>query len=122
VSDLVSRLLEAIEAKEEKARAVLDRELWDELDEALGRDWPNWLPEDRGTVRAYMVDNDPSSVLRRCKADRETIVQCQRAIRDDEASARAGDLHRMQHTLTAMLAWFVLDKMAESYGITEEET
>lgn len=93
MTDLVSRLLEAITAKEEKAHAAIE--------EAASRDDPEgvteWYASPSGglyykdtnncfatgpyggdvptAARTLIVDNDPSSVLRRCAADRAIVQQ-----------------------------------------------
>jgi hypothetical protein len=60
VTDLVSRLLEAITAKEGKAEAA----------KALHVSFDMARRNGKATLYAFLDDNDPSSVLRRCAADR----------------------------------------------------
>ena len=64
MSDLVSRVLAAIQAKEEKARKVQN----------LGvlLDWPR--RNGKATLRAFLEDNDPASVIEGCEADRELVA------------------------------------------------
>jgi hypothetical protein len=57
MTDLVSRLLEAITAKEEKARVAEEAAEYS-------------LHVSDGQVLDFIEDNPPSSVLRRCAADR----------------------------------------------------
>jgi hypothetical protein len=84
VTDLVSRLLEAITAKEEKARAASPSP-WALHRDSLGDDhWADISAADGSSpvdtesgaigpnlaTVEFIADNDPSSVLRRCAADR----------------------------------------------------
>jgi hypothetical protein len=78
VGDLVSRLLEAITAKEEKAHAAIEfgsggdgpwRVRGEHIDGSAAGIGFGFLPADR----EFIVDNDPSSVLRRCAADRRVL-------------------------------------------------
>lgn len=64
MSDLVSRLLGAIEAKEQKARAV----------QGLGvlLNWPR--KNGKATLQAFLEDNDPVVVIERCEADRSIVM------------------------------------------------
>jgi hypothetical protein len=84
-SDLVSRLLEAITAKEEKARAAKGL--------SVLLDWPR--RNGKATLRAFLDDNDPDSVLRRCAADKATVEEWLKqsadpyeGMNDDEMHAR----------------------------------
>lgn len=124
MSDLVSRVLAAIEAREAKAQALLDRLVWDDVADSIGRDWANWMPEDRGKVLVYLDDNDPAAVLRRCEAYREAINRCnmlrERQRRFDDTTA-VGE-RRIVHTRITE-AEGMLEFIAHGLGIpVEEET
>ena len=63
MTDLVSRLLESITAKEEKAEAAKALHVSLNIARRGGKT----------TLYAFLNDNDPSSVLRRCAADRKIL-------------------------------------------------
>lgn len=67
MTDLVSRLLEAITAKEEKAHIANESEGYS-------------LHVSDGRVLDFIEDNGPSSVLRRCSADRKIVARHSPAI------------------------------------------
>lgn len=87
MTDLVSRLLEAIAAKEAKARVVGEERLrWEfgEFSESVtvenANDYVACGPYGGGIDAddgRFIADNDPSSVLRRCAADRDLIADIQ---------------------------------------------
>jgi len=77
MSDLTYRLLEAIQAKEEKARAIIEG-----AGDGPWRVASRWGCAERGGTSVigltesdihFIADNDPSSVLRRCEADRKLV-------------------------------------------------
>lgn len=65
MTDLVSRLLEAIDQRAAKATAALDM--------AVVLNWPRL--NGKATMRAYLHEVSPSSTLRRCAADRRTVEE-----------------------------------------------
>jgi uncharacterized protein DUF6221 len=125
MSDLIPRLLEAIEAKEEKARAALNgvNVFMHVGGGPVGANWTAFgglVSDDRGTplwdcegsetlcmadeVAEHVADNDPSSVLRRCEADREILAMYDERFSDD-------------------YIWKpILKALGKAYGLTEEET
>lgn len=118
---LITRLLGAIEAKEQKARRV--KADWHQVGETGvivasdgGRNAEECGNGNWAGIAEFMVDNDPSSVLRRCEADRK-LVELYREVeiyddadcQDDPLADRAGGLGEAVRLL------------AQGYGITEEE-
>jgi hypothetical protein len=101
VSDLVSRLLEAIQANEQKARKVEESDGYS-------------VHISDSDVEDFFRDNDPSSVLRRCEADRETVNHYRLLRARNDWSQGLGE------TLGALR--FVVERIARTYGITEEGT
>lgn len=93
MSDLVSRLHAAVEAKNQKAQSVLNM--------GVLLDWPR--RNGKATLRAFLEDNDPVTVVDRCEADRRIVNQC--------TERRDG----------FVLAQFVLAQLAFVYGISVEE-
>lgn len=132
MTDLVSRLLEAITAKEEKAQAAPP---WPwrtnaEHDEVVASDGLtvcDGFALSNNQLRAavdHVVDNDPSSVLHRCATDKviaETTRMAQEHYRevlaetegDPGSSARVADAWR-QATTWEKAARLV----AEGYGLS----
>jgi hypothetical protein len=87
VSDLADRLLEAIAWKELRARRASGGP-WTLYDRGVG--WEiNELPDVHDgttftrTDAEFIADNDPVSVVRRCAADRETVIRCKEALLTD---------------------------------------
>jgi hypothetical protein len=100
MSDLITRLLEA---KEQKARAA----------EQIHIVW-NWQRmSGKQTMGAFLSDNDPSSVLRHCKADRATVIQY------DLLRWRPDYTPGLGETLGVLR--LIVERIAVAYGITEEE-
>lgn len=66
MSDVVSRLLAAIDERERKARAAgsLQAMWWQ----------PGGRRNGRNTIREFLTDNDPDSVLRLCQAHRDIVA------------------------------------------------
>jgi hypothetical protein len=109
VSDLVSRLLEAIEAKDQKARA------------AYGSPWAADMGAHPNAV--FIADNDPSSVLRHCEADRKLMARggpfCSCYEYGPPTNPNTGLPIPHHYDCSAYEAATLL---AGVYGITEEET
>jgi hypothetical protein len=134
VSDLVSRLLEAIQAKERRA-GIAHPGPWKIHRDNEGT-WITYGDEGRiagkvfaGVDARFIVDNDPSAVLRRCEQDRWLVdwyVGWQGTFRGPipEGHTEEGALH------FRMASEFVFNRLLASYGIdwaddggnTEEET
>lgn len=132
MSDPSSRLLEAIEAREQKARRV--KADWHQVGNTgviVASDGGK-NPEECGNgnwagIAEFMVDNDPSSVLRHCKADRELLREHgpqEVASLEHETWAQTfvvcrccavGDRRVIYPCPTVRI-------VARGYGITEEET
>lgn len=117
MSDLVSRLLEAIEAKEEKALRV--KADWHQVGETGvivasdgGRNPEECANGNWAGIAEFMVDNDPSSVLRRCEADRRLLK-----LWADPFGYWTAD----QAKAAAQMKDAMLLELARGYGITEEE-
>jgi len=103
MTELVSRLLEAIDERRQKAIRV----------QGIGvmLDWPRRNGKD--TLRAFLEDNDPASIVERCEADRELVeMYVPVAEYEDEeewAGGRAAGLG------------IAVRLLARSYGISVEE-
>lgn len=99
MSDLVSRLLEAIEAKERRA-GIAHPGPWKIHRDNEGT-WINYGDEGRiagkvfaGVDARFIVDNAPSSVLRRCGADRRTVMDWLATTRDPYEGMGDDELHQ----------------------------
>ncbi len=105
MSDLIPRLLEAIAAKELKARAA----------EQIHIAW-NWQRmSGKQTMGAFLADNDPSSVLHRCAEDRKTVL----AFKGMDEAKRGGLIGDIDEGKWIGLH-IAVSGIARSYGITEE--
>lgn len=111
-SDLVSRLLEAITAKEAKAEAAKALHVSLNLARRNGKT----------TLDAFLNDNDPSSVLRRCAADRKLIERhgpfCDCGARRPPTNPDTGQPIPHHYDCSAYEAAQIL---AEAYGLEVTE-
>lgn len=131
MSDLISDLLAAIEAREELARrtepgrwAVWPSDMPGEFvvarrNERTGTQDPDRVATTHGLYCAeqnarFIADNDPSSVLRRCEADRK-IVEIYRDLCSKE-TGQAWDLST--RTGAHMMMIRVLDALASAYSVS----
>lgn len=129
MSDLVSRLLAAIEETEQAARAcggapwVDDVPAMVHVDPVAIRD-SKWSLGHLGYVasadnspigdayRAHIVRNDPASVLRRCAADRRLLKRL----------VEVSNPQYLKHSPgVQVLVEFTLGQLAAGYGISVEE-
>lgn len=104
MSDPISRLLEAIAAREKRANDCLtDGSRWWDWQQLRAKG--SWF-----TVAdaVHIALHDPSSVLRRCKEDREMVRKCSMA-------------EAYPHLVPPKFAEQILRHLAAGYGITEEE-
>lgn len=113
--DLVSGLLSAIEQREATAReaAKYSSPKWETVSSAVvdlgGDDLDGLLPVPASPIGHLMVENDPESVLRLCRAHRTIIEHC------------VPDLDGSGGPNAAGLAKDVLQALAEGYGLKTEE-
>lgn len=110
MSDLVSRVLEAIAEAERDALEVPEtkRIWWGQVVESVVLDDDGWLivrPVSSSYVQ-HVARHDPAAVLRRCAADRRAISMCQVSIENHD---RGSSGH--------VLALVVLTHIAEGYGL-----
>jgi hypothetical protein len=125
VSDLVSRLLEAIETEERVARESGPARIgWatyrDENGQMLytspvAENGDVWVTAGSETEpNSVQVVYDPASVLLHCKADRATVIQY------DLLRWRPDYTPGLGETLGVLR--LIVERIALAYGITEEET
>lgn len=121
MGDLISDLLKAIEAREKIARECDgERWKWDLIAQAVMSESGDWVACGRygdfvtGDYALHMVYNDPSSVLRRCEADRK-IVEIYRDLCSKE-TGQAWDLST--RTGAHMMMIRVLDALASAYSVS----
>ena len=120
MDDLVERLLAAIDAKARRAEAALgsvwtavEREVIAEGDTSAGvsvisdGDGRDGGVFDEATT-AFIVDNDPKTVLDRCAADQVLLGIVRSTTLDDGAAL-------------STLARIVIRQLADGYSITETE-
>jgi hypothetical protein len=109
VTDLVSLLLAAITAKEEKATAAKALHVSVTMPRRNGKE----------TLYAFLNDNDPSSALRRCTADRGIVEWCIEVAGDLDLSryGEPGLLKDHPQSLAVTLAAETLLNLARGYGL-----
>lgn len=83
MTDLSSLLLAAIEQKATKAEAAKSL--------TVLLNWPR--QNGKATIRAFMDDNAPAAILRRCAADRRTVEQWVEESNDWRAGLSEDELH-----------------------------
>jgi hypothetical protein len=146
--DLVERLLATIDAKARRAEAAL-RSTWTvaEWEKTMvvsnGPHMDGWVTYggndgfDGGVVNAataaFIADNDPQTVLRRCAADRRMIERYLQASKTQSetsallfqgrpASEHAALLHAQIEAGVAARTWVrAVRDLADGYGITDTE-
>lgn len=131
MTDLVSRLLAAIDERDTKARAAIAH--------AGGGTWyvsvkgdGDVRVEDTGSCVAlgpyggglydegpHMVANDPDSVLRLCQAHRDIVARYEHA---RERSTTAPEAERILWHTRAIALIDVMDALARGYGVEDGET
>lgn len=111
MSDLVSRVLAAIEAKQQKARAV----------QGLGvlLDWPR--RNGKATLRAFLEDNDPVAVIDRCDADRRMVELFQYHETRYKNRSEASATNRLCRHSAYFAAKDLFTQVALGYRISVEE-
>lgn len=141
---LVERLLAAIDAKTQRAEAALGS-VWTvaEWEKTMvvsnGPHMDGWITYggndgfDGGVANAataaFIVDNDPQTVLRRCAADRRMVEKYLREVKtlDDLTNWRTKGTPRPDAEVIRaglILVWARLDALrdlADGYGITDTE-
>lgn len=139
--DLVSGLLSAIEQREATAReaAKYSSMKWETVSSAVvdlgGDDLDGLLPVPASPIGHLMVENDPESVLRLCRAHRDVIDEYRqaRAAYFEASEKRAKTLtiwpseeaeleSRVMVALARLQPWEVtLKLLARGYGLKTEE-
>jgi Family of unknown function (DUF6221) len=137
VSELVTKLLAAIEAKEAKARTAIPGP-W-RVERETGDVTPYWnVVTDEGYLMAdsdseespnahFIAHNDPASVLRMCSAHRDIVEHAQSALDlvDEEGWVITdGEVHIDRDTYEAVedaadIWTLTLALLADAYGIEE---
>lgn len=108
--EVVVRLLAAIDERERKARAAgsLQAMWWQ----------PGGRRNGRNTIREFLTDNAPDSVLRLCQAHRDIVARFQRAW-DRRNTGTPDEVAFRQTYVIAMID--VLADLARGYGVEDGE-